>query len=97
MKHYSTITSARNSKMDKSKRVLIPDDSTKHEKSLNKFVGEITSTFSNEEAQKNDTYKIQKISLLKRIIEHYNLKSVEKKYYSSIFDCKVRSNQVVRA
>ena len=84
MKHYSTITSARNSKIDKSKRDLLPDE-IKHEKSINKFVGEITSTLTNEENQKNDTYKIQKISLLKRIIEHYNLKSVEKKYYSITF------------
>lgn len=45
-------------------------------------MGEIANSLNKDEGT-HDGHRTQKISLLKRIIEHYNIKSVERKYYSS--------------
>jgi len=49
---------------------------------ISRFMGEIASSLNKDETT-HDGHRTQKISLLKRIIEHYNIKSVERKYYSS--------------
>lgn len=47
-------------------------------------MGELASSIRKDDTSTIDGHRTQKISLLKRIIEHYNVKSVERKYYSSI-------------
>lgn len=52
---------------------------------ISRFMGEIAYSLNKNDGVP-DGHRTQKISLLKRIIEHYNIKSVERKYYSSNFD-----------
>ena len=56
---------------------------------ITKFVGELAKSLAKDGECKADSTtdlnRKEKISLLKRIIDHYNIKSVEKKYYSSTY------------
>ena len=56
---------------------------------ITKFVGELAKSLDKDGECKADSTtdlnRKEKISLLKRIIDHYNIKSVEKKYYSSTY------------
>lgn len=57
-------------------------------------MGELAQSMSKDGVNKNmDMHRNQKISLLRRIIEHYNIKSVERKYYTSTSLCYFRFNQ----
>ena len=64
---------------------------------ISKFVGELAKSLAREGSCtidcSEDIARNQKISLLKRIIDHYNIKSVEKKYYSSTHFNTCRPNQ----
>lgn len=56
-------------------------------------MGELAQSMSKDGVNKNmDMHRNQKISLLRRIIEHYNIKSVERKYYTSTSLCYFRFN-----
>ena len=93
--HHSSLCTARNSKSQMKEKRSIRN--THQASTITKFVGELAKSLAKDEEKHldsaSDLNRKEKISLLKRIIDHYNIKSVEKKYYSSNYQISCRFDQ----